>query len=49
MVYDNWEIVSEDGEDLVFMYLDLFVGGVCSCKVELDEVIMNYLGNNWFM
>lgn len=49
LAYDNREIVSEDGEDLVPTYLDLLVGGVCSRKAELDEVITNHLGNNWSM
>ena len=49
LAYDNREIVSEDGEDLVPTYLDLRVGGVCSRKAELDEVITNHLGNNWSM
>ena len=49
MAYDNRDIVSEDGEDLVPTYLDLLVGGVCSRKAELDEVITNHLGNNWSM
>ena len=49
LAYDNREIVSEDGEDLVPTYLDLLVGGVCSRKAELDEVITNHLGFFWFL
>ena len=44
---DDLEIVSEDGEDLVPTYLDLVVGGVCSRKEELDEIIKAHLGKNW--
>jgi N utilization substance protein B len=44
---DQLEIVSEDGASLVPGYLDLLVGGVCSRKAELDDIIKSHLGKNW--
>lgn len=44
---DHREMVSEEGDAFVPVYLDLLVGGVCDRKVELDERITAHLGSNW--
>lgn len=44
---DHAEMVSEDGEEFVPVYLDVLVGGVCEKKDELDQMIHAHLGKNW--
>lgn len=44
---DHSEMVSEDGEAFVPVYLDVLVGGVCEKKAELDQLIQSHLGKNW--
>ncbi|WP_170924865.1 transcription antitermination factor NusB [Candidatus Enterococcus clewellii] len=44
---DQVEMVSEDGEEFVPVYLDVLVGGVCEKKAELDQTIHSHLGKNW--
>ncbi|MBP1045409.1 transcription antitermination factor NusB [Enterococcus sp. BWM-S5] len=44
---DHAEMISEDGEDFVPVYLDVLVGGVCEKKDELDQTINTHLGKNW--
>ncbi|WP_321385262.1 transcription antitermination factor NusB [uncultured Enterococcus sp.] len=44
---DHGEMVSEDGEEFVPVYLDVLVGGVCEKKEELDQAIHTHLGKNW--
>lgn len=44
---DHAEMVSEDGEEFVPVYLDVLVGGVCEKKDELDQLIHSHLGKNW--
>lgn len=44
---DYGEMVSEDGEEFVPVYLDVLVGGVCEKKEELDQAIHAHLGKNW--
>lgn len=44
---DYGEMISEDGEAFVPVYLDVLVGGVCEKKEELDQLIQGHLGKNW--
>ncbi|AIM24759.1 transcription antitermination factor NusB [Melissococcus plutonius] len=47
LMLDNYEVISEDQENLIPTYLDFLVDGVCSHKNELDQVIKRLLGKNW--
>ena len=44
---EHGEMVSEDGEDFVPVYLDVLVGGVCEKKEELDQLVQSHLGKGW--
>ncbi|MHC5215886.1 transcription antitermination factor NusB [Enterococcus sp. LJL128] len=46
---DHGEIVSEDGEEFVPVYLDVLVGGVCDKKAEMDQMIEAHLGKGWII
>ena len=44
---DQQEIVSEDEDAFVPVYLDELVGGVVEHQAELDKIIQKHLRSNW--
>lgn len=44
---DHQELVSDEEDAFVPVYLDTLVEGVCTKKDELDEIIQKHLRKNW--
>lgn len=44
---DHKDLISEDGEAFVPVYLDTLVAGVLAKKAELDAIIQKHLRSNW--
>ncbi|EOL48918.1 transcription antitermination factor NusB [Enterococcus phoeniculicola] len=44
---EHEELLSEEEDAFVPVYLDVLVGGVCEKKAELDQYIEKHLRDNW--
>ncbi|OJG20277.1 transcription antitermination factor NusB [Enterococcus canis] len=47
LLLDHEELLNEEGDAFVPVYLDTLVGGVCAKQHELDEEITKHLSAKW--